>query len=225
MKEIIVWIVHAPAGTIGLVAAAVALCATKGARLHRKAGTCFTVAMLVMLVSGFIAAALKESIDEMFLSAVVIYTVFTAWLTAHHKNNDRGLLEHVALVWIAAVAIAAFYLNFNWRDAGVPNPYPYWAGFAVLCAIGDVRNLLGAGLPGTQRVIRHVWRIGFSLIWAALSLADKLVKIAGSNVKDLPTDQLLYVIAVPILLILLPILYWILNVSILSRQKFSGYGD
>ena len=50
MKDIIVWVIHTPAGTIGLVAVVVALFANKGGALHRKAGTYFTVSMLIMLI-------------------------------------------------------------------------------------------------------------------------------------------------------------------------------
>lgn len=225
MKDLIVWVIHTPAGTIGLVAATVALFTKKGGALHRKAGTCFTISMLIMLISGFVAALLKESTDDMFLSAVVIYTVFTAWLTAHHKKNETGFLEHVALGWIIAVAIAAFFMNASWREVGTPNIYLYWASFAVFCAIGDVRNLHRAGLSGIQRVIRHVWRIGFSLIWAALALTDKIVKILGSNVKELPEEQLLYIVAVPTMFILITILFWIINILFFSSKKFASYGN
>lgn len=225
MKDLIVWIIHTPAGTIGLVAAAVALFAKKGGAFHRKAGTCFTISMLIMLISGFVAAVLKESTDDMFLSAVVMYTVFTAWLTAHHKKDEIGLLEQGALVWILAVAIAALFMSASWRGVGTPNAYPFWAGFAVFCAIGDVYNLYRSGLSGSQRVIRHVWRIGFSLIWAALALTDKIVKILGSNMKELPQEQLTYIIALPTLLILITIVYWIMNIVFFSRKKFASYGD
>lgn len=225
MKEIIVWLIHTPAGTIGLVAAAVALFAQKGGTTHRKAGTYFTISMLIMLTSGFVAAFLKTSAGDMLLSAVVMYTVFTAWLTAHHKKNETGFLEYVALVWIIAIAIVSLFLNSSWHEIGVPNLYPYWAGLAVVCATGDIRNLYQAGLPGIQRVIRHVWRVGFSLIWAALSVTDKVIKIQGSNVKELPKEELLYIIAAPTMLILIIMLYWIINILFFSRKTFSSYGD
>ncbi len=225
MKEVIVWLIHTPAGSIGLVAATVALFTKKGGALHRKAGICFTISMLIMLISGFVAALLKESIDDMFLSAVVMYTVFTAWLTAHHKKNETDFLEYVALVWVIAVGIAAFLINASWSEVGSQNPYLYWASFAIFCAIGDVRNLHWACSSGIQRVIRHVWRVGFSLIWAALALTDKIIKIQGSNVKELPEEQLTYVIAVPTLLILIIIVYWIMYILFLSRKKFASFGD
>ena len=225
MKEIVVWLIHTPAGTIGLVAAMVALFTNKGAAVHRKAGTCFTVSMLIMLFSGFVAALIKESPGDMFLSAVVMYTVFTAWLTTYHKKNETGFLEQVALVWILAVAIAGFFMSSGWREAGAPSPYLVWASFAVVCAIGDVRNIHRAGLSGIQRVLRHVWRIGFSLIWAALALTDKIIKIQGSNVRELPEGQLIYIVAIPTMLILIITMYWIINILFFSRAKFAGYGD
>jgi hypothetical protein len=224
MKEIIVWVIHTPAGTIGLIAAVVALFASKGTELHRKAGNYFTVSMLIMLISGFVAALLKESTEDMFLSAAVMYTVFTAWLTMHHKINETGFLEHVALAWIVVIAIAAFFISSGWREVNAPNAYLFWAGFAVLCAIGDVRNLYWAGLSGIQRVIRHVWRIGFSFLWAALAFTDKIVKILGSNVKELPVEQVLYIVAPPTMLILIVILYWIINILFFSRKRFASYG-
>jgi hypothetical protein len=226
MKElIVVWAIHAPAGIIGLVAATVALFATKGSNLHRKAGNVFTISMLIMLISGFVAAILKDSTDDMFLSAVVMYTVFTAWLTMHHKKDETAYLEHVALVWIVAIAIAAYFISAGWRGVNAPNAYLFWAGFAALCASGDVRNLYRSGLSGTQRVIRHVWRIGFSLVWAALAFTDKIVKMLGSNVKELPVEQVLYIVALPTMLILIVILYWIINILFFSRKKFASYGN
>lgn len=225
MKDIIVWAIHAPAGTIGLVTATVALSTQKGSALHRKAGTCFTISMMVMLVSGFVVAFLKESTGDMFLSIVVIYTVFTAWLAAHHRKSGTFLLEYIALLWIVAISIVALFISVGWRGVDVPDAYLFWAGFAVLCALGDVRNLYQSGLPGIQRVIRHVWRVGFSLIWAGLAFTDKIVKMLGSNVKEMPEEQLILIVAVPTMLILITILYWITNILFFSRERFSGYGE
>ena len=225
MKDIIVWVIHAPAGTVGLVAATVALLASKGGGVHRKAGTYFTISMLIMLISGFIAAIFKESTDDMFLSAVVIYTVFTAWLTVHHKKNETGILEYVALGWIVAVAIAVLLTTTIWREIETSNSYFYLLSFAIFCAMGDVRNLHQAGLSGIQRVIRHVWRVGFSLLWAVLALTDKIVKILGSDVKELPKEQLIYIIAFPAILILMIIVYWIMYILFFSRKKFAGHND
>jgi len=225
MKDIIVWTIHAPAGTLVLVAAVVAMFAKKGSTLHRKAGSCFTVSMMVMLVSGIAAAYLKDSIDDMMLGALVMYTVFTAWLTVHHKSNETGLLEAIALIWVVGFAVTAFSISMGWREVEVPFAYLFWGGLAVVCALGDIRNIYRSGLSGTQRIIRHVWRIGFSLVWAALAFADKIVKMLGANLKSMQEEQLLLIVAIPTMLILITILYWIAKILFLSRERFASYGE
>jgi hypothetical protein len=225
MKDIIIWAIHAPAGTLVLVSAVFAMFAKKGSVLHRKAGSYFTVFMMVMLVSGIVAAYLKNSIDDMMLGAIVMYTVFTAWLTAHHKKNEAGILEVTALIWIVGFAITAFSISMGWQEVETPFAYLVWGGLAILCALGDIRNLYYLGLSGTQRIIRHVWRIGFSLIWAALAFTDKIVKMMGANLKSMQEEQLLFIVAVPTLLILITIMYWISQILFFSREKFAAYDE
>lgn len=225
MKEIIVWVIHTPAGMIGLVAAFVALFANKGGELHKKAGVCFTVSMLIMLVSGFIAATLKESIDDMLLSLLVIYTIFTAWLTAHHKTNEINFLEYTALVWIVFVAITVLFITSNTIEVDVEVNYTYWAVFAIFCAIGDIHNIYTSGLSGPQRIIRHIWRMGFSLIWAVLALVDKIIKIQGANIKDMSEEQLIYIIGVPVIFILTIIIYWIGRIWLFSNKEFIRFSN
>ena len=224
MKDIIVWAIHAPAGTLALVTAVVAMSAGKGSALHRKAGSCFTLSMMIMLVSGIAAAYLKGSTDDMMLGAIVMYTVFTARLAARHKKNETGLMEVIALIWILGFAITSFSISAGWREVMAPDVYLVWGGFAVLCALGDMRNLFHSGLAGVQRVVRHVWRIGFSLVWAALAFTDKIVKMLGANIKSMPQDQLLLIVALPTLLILVIILYWIANIVFFSGKRFANNG-
>lgn len=212
MKDIIVWAIHAPAGTVVLVSAVVAMFVAKGGAIHRKAGSCFTVSMMVMLVSGISAAYLKESIDDMMLGAIVMYAVITAWLAVHHKKHETGLPEVVALIWVIGFAIAAFLISLGWGEVEAPLAYLIWGGLAILCALGDIRNLYQSGLSGAQRIIRHVWRIGFSLVWAALALTDKIVKALGANVKNMQEEQLLLIVAIPTMFILITTLYWIVKI-------------
>lgn len=221
MKEIIVWVIHTPAGAIGLIASVVIVFAPKGTEFHRKVGNCFTVSMMVMLLSAFVAAILKDSMGDVLLSAVIFYTVSSAWLTARHKKNDTGFLEYAALLLIIAIGVAAIYLHANWEEGETPNIYPFWVVLATMCAIGDIRNLRQAGLTGTHRIIRHVWRMSFSLLWAILAFTDKIMKIQGSDVKQLPNEEALYIVAVPTSLVLMIMVYWIIDVLYLSRKKFT----
>ena len=225
MKDIIVWVIHTPAGTIVLVTAVLAMFAKKGSALHRKAGSCFTGSMMVMLVSGIAAAHLKDSIGDMMLGAIVLYTAFTAWLTVHHKKNETGLLEVIALIWIVGFAITAFAISMGWQEVEAPLAYLAWGGLGILFALGDIRNLYHLGLSGTQRIIRHVLRIGFSLVWATLAFTDKIVKMMGANVKSMQGEQLLLIVGIPTMLILITILYWITKILFFSNERFARYGE
>ena len=140
MKDIIVWAIHAPAGTLALVTAVVAMSAGKGSALHRKAGSCFTLSMMIMLVSGVAAAYLKGSTDDMMLGAIVMYTVFTARLAARHKKNETGLMEVIALIWLLGFGITSFSISAGWREVMAPAAYLVWGGCAILCALGEMRQ-------------------------------------------------------------------------------------
>ncbi len=226
MKDIIVWAIHTPAGTLALITAFIAMFAEKGSAYHRKAGSWFTASMILMLISGIAAAYLKGSIDDMMLGAIVLYTVFTAWLTVRDKQNKARLLEVIALLWIVGFAISAFSISMGWQSGEVSSlAYLIWGGLATLCALGDIRNLYYSGLSGAQRIIRHVWRIGFSLVWAALAFTDKIVKILGANLTSMPEEQLLFIVAIPTLFILIAILYWVAKILFVSRESFAHYGE
>lgn len=160
----------------------------------------------------------------MMLGAIVMYTVFTAWLTVHHKKNETGILEVTSLIWVIGFALTAFAISMGWQEEETPFAYLIWGGLAILFALGDIRNLYQSGLSGTQRIIRHVLRIGFSLVWAALAFTDKIVKMMGANVKSMQGEQLLLIVGIPTMLILITILYWITKVLFFSNERFAGYG-
>jgi len=228
MKDIIVWAIHTPSGSLALMSAITAMFAKKGSMLHGKSGTWFSISMMVMLVSGIAAAYLKDSVGDVMLGAIVMYTVFTAWLTVHHKNSETSILEVIALIWIIGFGLAALSISMGWREVDVPLAYLGWLGLATLCIFGDIRNLYHSGLVGTQRIIRHVWRIGFSLLWAALAFTDKIVKMMGTDLNDMRDDQIyliIAIVAIPTIVILTTILYWIANILFFSREKFTRFGE
>jgi len=66
--------------------------------------------------------------------------------------------------------------------------------------------LLKNGLGKTQRLIRHIIRVGFSMLWAALAFTDKVVKILGGSIEGIS-----YIVILPALIILFITLYWILR--------------
>jgi len=206
MKDLVVWLIHTPAGSVAFLSAIAAFIYPKGSHAHRSSGRFFTVSMLIMAVSGSIAGYLKGTPNDVFLGLVVFYSVFTAWVTSFHKEGETNFLEYIALAWVITLGFIAYSY-----DPAVGDPYSemyvMWVGFAVFFTVGDIRNLYKSGLSGSQRIARHLWRMCFSLMWAAMAFVDKIVKMAGKSIEDMP-----YVAVIPISLILILMMYWLYRV-------------
>jgi hypothetical protein len=189
------------------LAAVAAFYYPKGSSKHKKAGQVFTIAMLIMLISGGIAGALKGSAENVLLAALVTYTVFTAWLTVRRHQPAIGILEYLALAYIVIFGLTALSINPEWEKAREPGVYTFDVVMALIFTIGDIRNILLKGMKRSHRLARHVWRISFSLVWAALSFGDKIIKMLDSTI-----DQMPYVVAIPASLVLCIMFYWLFRV-------------
>ena len=213
MKTMVVWALHFPAGSIAVIAAFLAFYYPKGSALHRKAGNYFTLAMLILLVSGGIAGWLKNSVDDVFLAALVSYSVFTAWLTTHRRPGHTGKLEILAVTYVLSLGTLATLVDESWGTLSSPNFFIMVAILCVCFALGDLANLYKAGYKGAKRLARHVWRQGFSLLWAGLAFGDKLIKMTHGRVDEQPLMLL-----TPGVFMLLVTLYWLYR---LYRQSNS----
>ncbi|MGH1461120.1 MAG: hypothetical protein ACRBB6_03700 [Neptuniibacter sp.] len=207
MKELVVWLIHFPTGTVAILAAMAAFYYPKGSVKHKKSGQVFTIAMMIMLISGGVAGVLKGSLEDVFLAALVFYTVFTAWLTVRHRQPVIGILEYFALVYIVIFGLAAVSIDPEWDMVKASGVYTFDAILAFIFAVGDIRNILLKGMSKAHRLARHIWRISFSLVWAALAFSDKVIKMLDSTI-----DQMPYVAAVPATLVLCIMFYWLLRI-------------
>lgn len=207
MKELTLWLVHFPSGVVSLLAVFVAFYYPKGSQQHIKAGNYFTIGMLIMLVSGGVLGWLKESPDDIFLAALVFYSVFTAWLTVYRKKGETGWLEYLALSWIVILGLLAANIDLTCENIRDPSVYPFWVGIAALFALGDIHNLIRRGIPGAQRLARHLWRICFSLVWAALAFGDKIIKLLDSTIEEMP-----FVLIGPGVIVLCLMFYWLYRI-------------
>src|SRR5947209_11721487 len=98
--------IHIVAGGLAIVLGAVALLASKGGTLHRRAGLLFVYAMLTMGISGSILA-LRQSLTNAnvlggFMSA---YFVITALTTVRPASAWTRRLDFGALVVALALAL------------------------------------------------------------------------------------------------------------------------
>ncbi|EAQ29975.1 hypothetical protein NAP1_04345 [Erythrobacter sp. NAP1] len=187
---------HMIVGGIWFVAALVAFFATKGSRLHIRAGQVCIASVLLIGVTALVMLA-REFIAPLALNAVTSsYAVITAWLALKPSSANVRSAE-VALSVIEVAAVAAFLAIAlpNVMSGLVPPIGPVVVLLVPLILLGgDINWHLRQHDRARLRVGRHLAR----MIWAfVIVLRAPLVEFETAGFYELP-DPLL--VAGPVLL-------------------------
>jgi len=166
--------VHMAGGVVGLLSGTAALVFRKGGRWHVLAGKVFVASMLTMSAFAVYLAVLKHQPGNIGGGILTFYLILTAWLTARRRDGQTSIYD-----W-ALLLIPLTLGTFTWMSGlqkmrspvppedGVPAGMNFFMGTVMLLAgAGDLRMLLGGGVAGAKRVVRHLWRMCFGLFIAA----------------------------------------------------------
>ncbi len=204
------WI-HIVAGALALLAGATAMLAAKGAWLHRKAGLIFVCAMLLMGSTGALIAASRPVRISVVAGLLVVYLVATALLTVK-RSLPEGRLLLLALAGLGAVVagLGCYYGSLGLQHPkgtldGYPAPlYFAFGGFALLGALLDLRLLRAGSIQGKHRLARHLWRMDLAMYFATSAFFLGQAKLFPAVLR-----QNTALLAVPVLLVLLHLAYWL----------------
>jgi hypothetical protein len=211
------YVFHIVAGSVALLSGYTALLAGKGMPLHRRAGMVFVYTMLAMTFSGALMTVVGGVALGINLPAALItgYLVATSLITVRASLQERRWLSQVLLLLALGVGMASMVNGFDVMangpgSAGIP-PFPYFlfGVTGILAGLGDVRVLGSGTFPtGSKRLSRHLWRMSFALLIAAMSFffgqADELPRAM----------RIPALLAAPVLLVLVAMLYWVWRVGI-----------
>lgn len=217
--------IHIVAGLLALLAGAVALYATKGSPLHRRSGMVFAAAMLVMTSSATLMAAfLFPNRVNVVAGLLTFYLVVTGVLAVRRTVDQTRAVLIGLMVLVLAVATFAFWLAFqavNSADGlidSLPAPPLFMFGtIGALCVLGDVRMLRAGILQGKRRVARHLWRMSYAMWIATMSFF-----LGQPNVFPEPLRHALGLRAIPVLLVLAVMLYWMARVRFKQQPLASA---
>jgi len=177
---LIVYLLHIGGGMIALAAGSIAAFAAKGGVLHRRAGTVFVVAMLVMAVFAIVLATLLPGqLINVFIGIFTLYLVGTAWLTVRRKGGEAGAAEMIA-AFVGMCICAPFVVISLQLAAGLPMLFKSAVAFEgpvlialysftsvlVIAAASDIIVVLRGGISGVPRIARHLWRMCLGLALA-----------------------------------------------------------
>ena len=212
--------IHITAGTLALIAGAVALYAAKGGTVHRRFGMAFVVAMLTMTGSAAIMAAfLRPHHGNVTAALLTFYLVSTSLLTVRCTvEQSRAMVTGFMLV---ALGVGAYAFNLGFEALaspkghvqGIPAPPLFMFGVvAVLASAGDLRMLVAGAIEGRQRIARHLWRMTYAM-WIATTSAF----IGQAKFFPEPLRKMAF-LAIPTLLVTGALVYWLVRVLAVRRR-------
>jgi uncharacterized membrane protein len=223
----VTFVLHILAGAVSLMAGIIALCSSKGGRLHRAAGDVFVIAMVVMgLFAAVLGVIRPGQLINVFIAGFTLYLVITAWLTARRGDAVVGVPERVAMATSLALCVPFALLIFQVVTGvtivntafTVQGPILIalctFATVIALAAWGDLRLVRRGGIRGTPRIVRHIWRMCFGL---ALTFGSAFT---NGFARLLPGPyHVPRVFFVPQLLMLGVLVYWVIRVRFPGWRK------
>lgn len=196
--------VHILGGILALTFGYVALSASKGAPLHRRAGLGFVAAMIVMSLTGAIVAAAKGDRGSIVAGSLTFYFVVTGFLTVKRIPGARTI-ETVAMC--AAVVLSGFAIwAGSWlASRGRPEAAPMFifAALTIVAVFGDWKMLNAGGIHGKPRIKRHLWRLCFAMWVAAASF------FWGPPNRVPDVIRIPALLPIPVLVPVVVMLYWL----------------
>ena len=234
MPYSLILVAHICAGTAGLLSGTAALSFRKGSPRHVLAGKVFVASMLTMAAGAVYLAVVKHQPNNFGGGIFTFYLILTAWLTARRRGKETSRLDWAVLLIPLTFGILAWnsgvkaLRSHEDLPGGVPvGMHLFMASIMLLAAAGDTRMLLRGGIVGTQRVVRHLWRMCFGLFIAAgsfflgpsnrpLRLLSTL-KLSQHLPSDLFSTNLYFVLTILPLALLI---FWIVRVRF--TNAYSG---
>ena len=166
--------VHIAGGVVGLLSGTAALIFRKGGCWHVLAGKVFVASMLIMSAFAAYLAVLKHQPGNIGGGILTFYLILTAWLTARRRDGQSSICDWALLLIPLALGALTWMSGLQKMrspvppEDGVPAGMNFFMGTVMLlAAAGDLRMLLGGGVAGARRVVRHLWRMCFGLFIAA----------------------------------------------------------
>jgi uncharacterized membrane protein len=206
--------IHIFAGALALVFGYVALFASKGSRLHRRSGRLFVYAMLTMALGGFVVAAGRSVAPAVNIPAALLtaYLVVTSLTTIRPSKGGSRALQICALLVAPGVGFSSLAFAFEavtngGARQGMPAfPFFLFGIIALIASAGDLRSLRSGAPQGASRIARHLWRMCFALLIAALSF------FIGQADEFPPALRIMPLLALPMLVVLGALFYWLWRV-------------
>jgi hypothetical protein len=185
--------IHIAAGIAALGCGAFAVAARKGGSLHARAGTGFSVSMLVLGATASILEPFRSPPGSPLAGIFVCYFVATGWAAGRSRDGTTGRFEIIACICALGFAAATAWGGFTGSTTPAGRgPVFVLAALCLLAGLGDLRAILRGKLTSAQRISRHLWRMCFAFFIATGSFFLGQQQVMPAAVRGAP---ILFVLA------------------------------
>ncbi len=150
-------VVHIAAGSVALLAAAMALVMPKGERWHILSGRNYAIAMTLVFVTAVPLAILGSSIFLFLIAFFSFYLVFAGWRFARNRQRRAHPVDWAAvgILAITGLAMWGFALVIGLQGSSQWITLLVFGGIALALSLADGRfHWKQPG--GARRVARHL---------------------------------------------------------------------
>lgn len=204
---------HIAGGSLALLAGGVALYARKGNTLHRRSGALFAAAMLLMAASAIPLALIAEKPTSLMGGILVVYLVVTSLITIRRTHRRLDWVSMASMLAALSIGIAFTRLGLDGLNSGdgtldglPPQPMFIFGTMAFLAALGDLRMTMAHEVRRPYRIARHLWRMCFALLLAAVSFFFGQANVIPEPIRHTP------LLAMPPLAVIVSLVYWMVRV-------------
>lgn len=155
-------IAHITAGVISLAAAGIALASDKGARIHRRFGRIYVIAMLTVSISALLLALQALNGFLLMVSVFTFYLIFTGWRAATARSGTEGRLDRTIGIGVGLVSIGMMGWGVFLLSSGITHPSITLIVFGFIgtvLPISDWRHWKRGPIRGKSRIARHLSRM------------------------------------------------------------------
>jgi len=220
------FVFHIGGGIAGLLSGTLAMIYGKGSRGHVAAGKVFVASMLTMAVAAICLATIKHQPTNIGGGVLTFYLILTAWLTIRRKDGETSIYDWMIALIPVALGVLTWMNGLKVLRSGassqdgVPVGMNFFMGTVMLlAAAGDIRALVRGGIWGTQRIVRHLWRMCFALFIATGSFFLGQQQVFPAAWRGAPAWF------VPALLPLALLIYWVLRVWFTKEYQRADSGQ
>jgi uncharacterized membrane protein len=213
--------VHICGATLGLLSGFMAILVRKGSGWHGAAGNIFVASMLGMTTSAaYVASFMRPNMLNLTAASLTFYLVITGWWTVRRRDGGAGMFERAALLFAIGVGLAGVGLGLegfsspNGGRNGMPaGMYLAFGTIALLFAVADVRMLVRGGVAGTQRIVRHLWRMSLALLITTLSFYPGQAKLFPKSWRATSLPYMPHVLLIGLMI------FWLVRMSGRKRAQ------